>query len=216
MQESTYEAGIGVLNQRARIAIAALYATMAAFLLTAIGEVLELNGTINLAYGTDDTLVAIYSIILIGNTVIFFGSVIPVAMWIHRAHANLHEAGVEGLQFTPGWAVGWYFVPIAFLFKPFQAMRELWAESHQSPDSFSAPPPGPLALWWGFWIGGNLLANVSMRMMLMGDGANLEVATLIGLCSSITTIVSAWLLQQIIRAVTAAQANGIVAAQIFE
>lgn len=216
MQEYGAETGIHTLQKREQIAVFAMYTTMAVSALTAVGETLELSGVIDLAYGIDDPLVAVYSIILLANTVIFFGSAIAVAMWIHRAHANLREAGVEGLKFTPGWAVGWYFIPIAFLFKPFQAMRELWTESHQTHDSFSAPAPGPLALWWGFWIGGNLIANVSMRLSLMGGSSSLEIATLLGLCASIATIVAAWLLMQIIMAITEAQTHGIAAQAIFE
>jgi hypothetical protein len=52
--------------------------------------------------------------------------------WIHRANRNARALGAEGMRFTPGWSVGWYFVPIMSLWKPFQAMREIWQASAQS------------------------------------------------------------------------------------
>jgi hypothetical protein len=39
----------------------------------------------------------------------FVASGILVLMWIYRANANARRLGVSGMQFTPGWSVGWYF-----------------------------------------------------------------------------------------------------------
>jgi hypothetical protein len=50
-------------------------------------------------------------------------------IWQHGAHKRLQMLVVPGLQFTPGWAVGWWFIPFANLFKPHQVMRELWKAS---------------------------------------------------------------------------------------
>lgn len=50
-------------------------------------------------------------------------------IWQHRAQKNLEGLGATWLRFTPGWAVGWWFVPFANLVKPFQTMRELWKAS---------------------------------------------------------------------------------------
>lgn len=216
MQEQAIVAGVSTLRQRERIAAFAMYATMAASVLAAGGELLELQGAIDLVYAPEEPLALIYSAILLVSLVVYIGSIIAVGMWIHRAHANLHAAGIEGLQFSPGWAIGWYFVPIALLFKPFQAMRELWNQSHQTADSFSAPAPGTLSAWWGLWIVSNILANVSFRMSFVGEGSNLEMALVLSLASNLCTVPAAWLLMQIMRAITAAQADGIAARQIFE
>jgi hypothetical protein len=55
---------------------------------------------------------------------------VPVAIWIYRAHANLRDAGVGELAYSPGWAVASYFVPGVNLVVPFRAMRELHNRSH--------------------------------------------------------------------------------------
>ena len=56
------------------------------------------------------------------------------------------------MRFTPGWAVGWYFVPIAWFWKPYQAMAEIWRAS-RNPAEWRGEPVSPLlAGWWVLWI----------------------------------------------------------------
>ena len=56
------------------------------------------------------------------------------------------------MHFAPGWAVGWYFVPIAWFWKPYQAMREIWRAS-VNPSNWRGAPVSPLLRWWwGLWI----------------------------------------------------------------
>ncbi|AUX70364.1 hypothetical protein CHX26_13440 [Porphyrobacter sp. HT-58-2] len=213
MESEGIDVGIGVLRQRERIAVFAMYAVMAISALTVVFEVMEIAGIVDLVQEPDTPMALVYIGVLLINFVIYIGAVIAVAMWIHRGHRNLHEAGIPDLKFSPGWAVGWYFVPIAFLFMPFQAMRELWTVSHNSSDSFSASAPGNLGMWWAFWIIGNILGNVSFRTSDMGDGS---VGLITGLGSSVCTIVAAWLLMKIMQEITAAQTDGIGVAQVFE
>lgn len=216
MQAAGIASGFNTLRQREKIAAFTIYATLVVVGLTAIGEVLELSGVIDLVSAPDEPLALVYQLVMLASLAVLVASIIAISMWIYRAHANLHEAGLPALEFTPGWAVGWYFIPIANLFKPLQAMRELWTDSHQTSDSFSAQPPGNLGAWWGFWIVGNILGNISTRLSLMGNGSNLQVAIALGLISSLCTICAAWLLLGIIRQITAAQIDGLEAAQIFE
>ncbi len=56
----------------------------------------------------------------------FYGTAVPFLIWFHRVHKNLRSLGNRGLIFTPGWAVGFFFVPLLNLVRPFQAMREAW------------------------------------------------------------------------------------------
>lgn len=77
---------------------------------------------------------------------------IIVLTWIHRANANVRALGATGLKFTPGWAVGWYFVPVAFFWKPFQAMREIWRASVSPADWSRQPGSSIIGWWWALWI----------------------------------------------------------------
>lgn len=78
-------------------------------------------------------------------------SIATYLMWLHRAVGNLAvvrsgDAGTP-LRFTPGWAVGWYFIPIMNLFRPFQVMGELYRESN--PEHRSSPQ---ITWWWVLWV----------------------------------------------------------------
>ncbi|MCW1885274.1 DUF4328 domain-containing protein [Luteolibacter flavescens] len=52
------------------------------------------------------------------------------------------------LHYTPRWSVGWYFVPIACLWKPFVAMRDIVRASTLR----EGPPDFLLRSWWTLWI----------------------------------------------------------------
>jgi hypothetical protein len=67
------------------------------------------------------------------------------AVWMHNAYRNLPALGVGGLTWSPGWAAGAWFVPIANLFVPYLVARELWRGSSGGRRSF-------LALWWPTWL----------------------------------------------------------------
>src|SRR6185295_7113854 len=67
---------------------------------------------------------------LVAWVVLFAVTGIVWCVWQHRAQRNAIELAYGKLQFTPGWAVGWWFVPFANLVKPFQTVRELWKASH--------------------------------------------------------------------------------------
>src|SRR3546814_14063468 len=50
-------------------------------------------------------------------------------------------------------SVGWFFVPIANLWMPFQAMRQLSKASAKPGDWEAADTSALLAWWWLFWLG---------------------------------------------------------------
>ena len=74
---------------------------------------------------------------------------ILVLTWIHRANYNARQLGAADLHFTPGWAIGWYFVPIAWFWKPYQAMTEIWRAS-RNPSDWRGETVSPLLPWW--WV----------------------------------------------------------------
>ena len=82
-------------------------------------------------------------------------------VWQHRSQTNLREAGIRGLRFTPGWAVGWWLIPIANLWKPFQATRELHKASAGGERWWEAPTPASLGWWWAGWIAFNVMDGVA-------------------------------------------------------
>lgn len=202
-----------VLAGRARNAILACGAVMAFTAGLLLIEAATAFGMLDPLAGS--SLVASAFVFVAGGyAVTFIVSVILVAMWIHRAHANLHHVGIEGLEFTPGWAVGWYFIPFANLIKPFQAMRELWNASMGHSDSFSEPAPDEVKYWWGLWIAGNILSNVAGRMT-DANGITNPLGSVLAMVSSVALFLCALFLIGLIKRITEAQAGRVHVAEVF-
>jgi hypothetical protein len=89
--------------------------------------------------------------------------------WIHRMAYNA-RIRARVMHFTPGWAVGWYFIPIAYWWKPFQAMKEIWDKSVEQAGAHGREAAGLLGAWWALWISESLLSNASFRMKLRAAG----------------------------------------------
>lgn len=101
-----------------------------------------------------------------------------VGRWIYRASVNAHGLSDE-MSISPGWAVGWYFIPIMSLFKPFQAMKEIWFASHESTGGYEERAPAVMSLWWGLWILTNALGWMSFQLGRDGIGEGGDVVRLV-------------------------------------
>ncbi|HET9221289.1 MAG TPA: DUF4328 domain-containing protein [Roseiflexaceae bacterium] len=106
----------------------------------------------------------------IAQILVYILSAIAFLIWIHRAHRNLPALGARGLRFTPGWTVGWFFVPIMNLFRPYQVAKEIWRAS--DPETASSDGlawqsfgvPALIGWWWGFWLLQNFAGQVVFRL----------------------------------------------------
>lgn len=108
--------------------------------------------------------------------------------WIYRAHVNVRAMGATGLKFSPGWAVGWFFVPLLNLWKPLHAMKQLWQASSK-PGSWEGDPPSPmLNTWWTLWLLSNILGQISIRLSLGGDPGDVVTAEYCALLASVADI----------------------------
>ena len=105
----------------------------------------------------------------IGYLLVFVVSVILIAQWVYSANQNARNLGAEGMEYTPGWSVGWYFIPIASLWKPYQAMKEIWRASHPTEDWRSSTRPGFLPWWWFLWITTSIVGQASFRMSMWAE-----------------------------------------------
>lgn len=142
-------------------------------------------------------------VILISTVVTAF----IVLKWIYRASRNAHALG-RGLDSNPPWAVAWFFIPVASLWKPFEAMAETWKVSRDAESWKRQRTPDLLRWWWGFWLTGSLVGNISFRVSLMaGDVQGLVWATGLELISAAAFVGSGLLLRRIVEDVTRAQTH---------
>ena len=95
----------------------------------------------------------------------FILAAVVSAMYFYRANANLRSFGVRGLQHTPGWCAGYWFIPIVNLFKPYQVASEINAFSHLSK---RMKPSSHVGVWWTCWIISNIVSRIENRLALNG------------------------------------------------
>jgi len=96
----------------------------------------------------------IVMVVVIGSLVVSLISAITFLMWMHRAYRNLPALGAHNLRMTPGWSVGYWFIPIINLYRPFQAMTDIWkgSDPNGAVPNRPANPPSLVNLWWSLWI----------------------------------------------------------------
>ncbi|WP_038168324.1 DUF4328 domain-containing protein [Verrucomicrobium sp. BvORR106] len=94
---------------------------------------------------------------------VYVVTAIVFCVWIVRSQKNVWAFGYPQ-EITPGWAVGWFFIPIANLWKPYQAMKALWLSS--VPNRSHAPL---LPIWWTFWILSSAIARVSFKTSMKAE-----------------------------------------------
>jgi hypothetical protein len=89
------------------------------------------------------------------SLLMFVPTAIAWLLWQYRAHANLRALGVANLSFSPGWAVGWWFIPFANIVMPYLTVRELWKASNPEAGAIEWKARGGAAII-GFWWAGRL------------------------------------------------------------
>jgi hypothetical protein len=139
--------------------------------------------------------------------ILFVGSGILWLVWQHRGHGNLRVAGADRLRFTPGWAVGWWFVPFANLVKPFQSVRELWKASDGAPQWSQTRTWPVIGWWWAGYLVFNVLDGVASAYF--ADDAltvdSLITGDRISMAGDLGSIATAVLAIWIVRSVTRRQ-----------
>ena len=131
---------------------------------------------------------------------------IPFLMWVYRVNKNCHGFGAVEMKTTPGWSVGWFFIPIANFWKPFQTMKEIWQVS-TDPYNWEYADTSPLlGCWWGAWIGSNMIGYISARVGLFAqDIETFRMSTYLAIVCDGLQIVAAILAFALVSAITAKQ-----------
>ena len=100
------------------------------------------------------------------SAIVFVVGGIAILRWIYFANANAARLSGRQMQYSPAGSVGWYFVPIVNLWKPFQAMKEIWQASAACGHDLLAKAPSYLNAWWFLWLFNGALGNLAMRLSL--------------------------------------------------
>jgi hypothetical protein len=152
------------------------------------------------------------------QAVTIYATAVPFLIWFHRAHKNLPGLGERGLLFTPGWAVGFFFVPFLNLVRPFQAMREIWYGSdpgrldpetglERSGDGHPLGTPLLVGWWWALFFICNIsssIANVfySTSLSFGPSPASMQPALILMVVADLLLIPSALIAMLLVGRVT--------------
>jgi hypothetical protein len=132
----------------------------------------------------------------------FIATAIGFLIWVYRAYKNLRPLGANP-DTTPGWAVGYFFVPILNLFRPFQVFQEMWRES--DPETVTASGIRPMhafiedssksllvIFWWGLWLLANIASWIALSWNRNAQILNdYIIASWINMASDLLTVIAA-------------------------
>lgn len=108
-------------------------------------DIYQTNEFIRLAE-LNDKRQSIISLVQLGFDLITF---FIFLIWIYRINSNCHALGAKNMKFTPGWAVGYYFIPIICLWRPYQVMKEMYKAS-KNPINWKNENYSMILNWW--WL----------------------------------------------------------------
>jgi hypothetical protein len=123
---------------------------------------------------------------------ILTATIIPFAMWIYRANFNARQLGAQDMQFSPGSSIAYYFIPIFWFWKPYQAMREIWQAS-KDPASLATVQRGSILPWWWFsFLAYIMLVNFALQRFSGAKEINeLIISTGISIAAALLHILAA-------------------------
>jgi hypothetical protein len=96
-----------------------------------------------------------------GVLVSLIGGAVAFLAWLSRSVDNVPSLGAGRPIATPRWSIGWWFVPIANLFKPYQVVKDL---SYRMTSGTNSRHGGIVLAWWIVWIVSGFIALAASRL----------------------------------------------------
>lgn len=124
------------------------------------------------------------------------------ASWILGAARNAARLVPDPRRISPGGALGWYLVPIANLFVPFQAMRQIFNSSTRPPRELDAPAPSVLHWWWGVWLLVSAIVVITLLLPVGPDTDMVATTALIDVVNTPLSVAGLWLWWQVVTVIT--------------
>jgi hypothetical protein len=157
------------------------------------------------AQDSEDTAFAIFGFTIL----LFLPTGIAWLLWQYRAHANLRALGVANLKFSPGWVVGWWFIPFANIVMPYLTVRELWKASDPKAGAVDWKVRGGatiVGLWWAARLAMQALFQIAPAFARQGVGVTTtSSSTVLLMAGDVVMILWAVLAVLLVRGVNARQ-----------
>ncbi|MDQ3634952.1 MAG: DUF4328 domain-containing protein [Acidobacteriota bacterium] len=152
--------------------LAATFLTLIFYIIGSLVLIISPNAQMDMGDGSSMQIgLAIIGILSLIEIPLRIATVVFFLMWLYHAYKNLSALKAQHLEFSPGWAVGWWFIPLANLVKPFQVVRELWNESDPEFDEelgFLAGDLGAptiIGFWWATFLISGFLFRISSNLI---------------------------------------------------
>ena len=176
--------------------------TIAGFLITVATLIASMVIPDDFDPQTSPTWVAVNASFSCVYLMLFVVTVVWYCLWLYRVAANVAAFGAAWVRVSPGWAVGWNFVPVANLWMPYLAMADISRASLSPETGDSDPVPTAVKTWWTLWIISNVLSFISGFLAPLGYETSAYI--LMGVYVPVG-IASAWSACRMVTAVTQAQ-----------
>lgn len=126
-------------------------------------------------------------------------------VWLNRSVKALPEIGIRDFEYSPGWAVGYWFIPFINLVKPYQIVNDLVRASTGLTRWFDLKASPLVGVWWVSWIVSGFLSRFAERRA-RGDNPALETlleSNLLSILSDIVTMAAGVLAIGLVRSIVA-------------
>ncbi len=148
------------------------------------------------------------------QVILYLVTAILFLQWTSIVYKNLTAISVRKPSFTPGWAIGSWFVPFLNLVRPYQIIRETWwvssfpTEADNAGPTFTPTAPVAIKSWWAVYLLSGFLGQAIFRMTQNAETlpALLTVSQL-QIASDVIGILSAGLALKVVRIVSVSQDN---------
>ena len=95
--------------------------------------------------------------------VMVLAAAVVFLVWLRRARIN--SGPLRRHRYSPGWAIGGWFIPVANLWIPYQVVSDVWqASTPQRP-----APSGVLNAWWTTLLIGGFISQTVSRLSVAKD-----------------------------------------------
>jgi hypothetical protein len=194
-------AGIGLRPYQSGAGLVSGVTTL--IVITTVASIVEI---VLCATAQTESIKTVFGLFSLAYLAILITSGVFFLRWTYRSYANLEAFGAQGLRTTPGFAVGYFFIPVLNIYQPYNIFREMWQGSNLELTSTAAldrkaiKTPPMLATWWLLWIFAGVLNNLTAR-----SSEGVQVALTFAVAYALVIAFDAYLAVTVVRRLTAMQ-----------
>jgi TPR repeat protein len=100
--------------------------------------------------------------------VVFIMCLLVFLVWVYTINKYLHQ--YEKMIFSPNWSVLWFIIPIAFFYKPYYVIEEIWYKSTNNYVTF-------VKWWWWSVLSSTFLGRFIINITLRFSNVEIYTAT---------------------------------------